>query len=96
MSQVEQQIKCRRCQQVIPATSDACPNCGASIRSTGYLLVGAALGLVLVIAAAFNLSQLWPFGLLGLFLAGTCGYLIYDKRQRMTTGEPAEAEPILE
>jgi len=83
MSGGEQEIICRRCQERIPADGENCPECGASIRSTTAPLAAVGFGLLLLIATAFDASELWFFGGIGLVLAGAGGYLLYDKRRRL-------------
>jgi len=83
MSGGEQEIVCRRCQERIPAEGENCPECGASIRSNTAPVAAVGIGVLLLIAAGFNVSELWFFGLLGLVIAGVGGYLLYDKRRRL-------------
>lgn len=83
MSTNGNRIVCRKCQESISLDNDSCPNCGASVRGTLPYVVGIVLGLVLVGAAIVNISDLLAYGVVGLFVAGSAGYLLYEKRQRV-------------
>lgn len=93
MSGDESKILCRRCDEPIRLEDESCPNCGKSIRSTTALAAGFALGLIIAAASLSNPGELAVFGVFGLALAGTTGYLIYNKRRRMTQASESEAEP---
>lgn len=84
MSETEGQIKCRRCQETISLNVGNCPHCGQSIRSDVGPMVAIVLGVLLVIGAALNISELLIFGLVGLALAALGGYVLYDKRKRIS------------
>lgn len=93
MSGDESLIVCRRCRETIRVEDEKCPNCGTSIRSTGYLVAGLGLGLVLAAASLTNLGDLAFFGAVGLVIAGVTGYLLYEKRQRMQRAAGTVDEP---
>lgn len=93
MSQGEQRIVCRRCNENIALATDSCPHCGASVRNSGLIVAVTGFGGLLAVGALFDLSQLWFFGAIGLAIAAIGGYLLYDKRRRMIeAAEQAEAE----
>lgn len=93
MSGEESKILCRRCNEPIRVEDESCPNCGKSIRSTVYLAGGLAFGLIIAVASLSNPSELGVFGVFGLAVAGTTGYLLYNKRQRKQRAAESEAEP---
>lgn len=93
MSSEESKILCRRCDEVIRVEDESCPNCGKSIRSTSSLAAGFALGLVVAAASLSNPSELAIFGVFGLAIAGTTGYLLYNKRRRERQAADSEPEP---
>lgn len=53
------------------------------------MVVVALFGAVVAGASLLNLSRLWVFGLIGLVLALTAAYLVYDKRQRIQAATEA-------
>ena len=83
MSSGNQLIACRRCDEPIQQNEGSCPHCGTTVRGTGPYLAGAAGGLVLFAASLLDFGTLYLFGILGLLLAVVCGYLLYEKRQRV-------------
>lgn len=92
MSGEESRILCRRCNEAIRVEDDSCPNCGKSIRSTTALGAGFVLGLIVAAASLSNPGELAIFGVIGLVLAGTTGYLWYNKRQRKERASESERE----
>lgn len=82
MSQQEQLISCRRCSEAISLESSNCPHCGASIRSTKYMIGAIVVGVVVFGTSLTNISDLTIFALLGLALMAIGGYFLYDKRRR--------------
>lgn len=93
MSGEESKILCRRCNEVIRVEDESCPNCGKSVRSTTALAVGLALGLIIAAASLSNPGELAVFGVFGLAIAVTTGYLLYNKRQRKQQAAGSEVEP---
>lgn len=83
MSADGNQIICRKCGQNISLDNSNCPNCGTSIRGTLPYAVGIVFGVILMGAALLNLSSLLVYGIVGLIIAVTSGYFIYEKRQRI-------------
>jgi uncharacterized membrane protein len=71
---------------------DNCPHCGKSVRNTTYLVAGGVLGLVIFVSSLFNIGELAVFGVLGLFLTASSGYLLYNKRQRIKDASEVAAE----
>ena len=92
MSEAEREIVCRQCRRVIPfAPGEGCPHCGRSMRDRlrwGFvILVGAIL-------AVFSVAGGLPaFALLGLFLMGVGGLVLWDQRQRIQQAAEQEEEP---
>lgn len=93
MSSGESKILCRRCTEPIRIEDESCPNCGKSVRSTTALAAGLVLGLIVAGASLSDPGDLAFFGVLGLAIAGTTGYLLYNKRQRRKQAAESEAEP---
>jgi ribosomal protein L37E len=93
MSGEESRILCRRCNETIRVEDESCPTCGKSIRSTTYLAAGFAFGVVVAAASLTNPGELAFFGVIGLAIAATTGYLLYNKRQRKQRASGSEAEP---
>lgn len=83
MSSSENQIVCRKCKESISQDNSSCPNCGTSIRGTVPYVIGIVFGVVLVVTALLNVDSLLAYGVLGLVIAGSCGYMLYEKRQRI-------------
>jgi uncharacterized membrane protein len=83
MSSGEQKIVCRRCNEVIPIESENCPECGASIRSNGVLISVIAIGCLVAGVSLFQPGELLLFGVVGLAVAATAGFILYNKRKRM-------------
>lgn len=83
MSHNGNKIICRQCKAEIPIDADSCPECGKETRSDTPFLIGAALGLLLAVAAVFNPGDLLAYGVLGVLVAASSGYMIYRKRQRI-------------
>lgn len=83
MSADGNRIICRKCRENISLDNSNCPNCGKSIRGTAPYALGIILGLLLAGAALFNYQDLLAYGIVGLLVAVTSGYFIYEKRQRM-------------
>lgn len=83
MSSSENQIICRKCKESISQDNSSCPNCGTGIRGNLPYIVGVVLGVVLIGTALFNLDSLLAYGVLGLLVAGSSGYMLYEKRQRI-------------
>lgn len=87
MSSNGNKILCRTCNDSISLDNSACPNCGTTLRGTIPYAVGAVLGTLLVLAAVLNVSELLVYGLLGLFIAATSGYILYERRERIAEAE---------
>lgn len=83
MSSQGQLIVCRRCNETIRQEEGSCPHCGTSIRGNIAYIAAIVFGIVLASVTIFNPSELFVFGVLGLGIAGTAGYLYYSKRQRI-------------
>jgi uncharacterized paraquat-inducible protein A len=83
MSSDGQLIVCRRCKEVIPQEEGSCPHCGTSIRGDIAYIAAIVFGLIMASVTVFSPGQLFIFGVLGLAIAGTSGYLFYNKRQRI-------------
>lgn len=83
MSSSENQIICRKCKESISQDNSSCPNCGTSLRGTLPYVVGIAFGVVLVVTALLNLDSLLAYGVVGLLMAASSGYMLYEKRQRI-------------
>lgn len=88
MSSDGNRIICRQCRESISLDNESCPNCGKSIRRTGPYVVGVVLGGILALAGVYsvispNVSGLLVYGVLGLLVAGSSAYMIYEKRQRI-------------
>lgn len=84
MSGSERRIICRRCMETIDLDLDGCPHCGAGIRGRRGYLAALVLGLVIAGATVFDIGSLWPYTLVGVLLAFGGGYLIWDRRQRIS------------
>lgn len=84
MSGTEDQIKCRRCQETISLEGENCPHCGQSIRSDVGPIGAIVLGVLLVAGAAMSISDLMIFGVVGVGIAAIGGYVLYDKRKRIS------------
>lgn len=93
MSGNESKLLCRRCEEPIRVEDESCPNCGKSVRNGTYLAAGLVLGMVLAAASLSNPAELAVFGVFGLLLSVTTGYLLYDKRQRKAQAAEAETRP---
>jgi hypothetical protein len=93
MSGNEKRIICRHCRETISVEAGNCPHCGTSIRGNLGPAAGILVGLLLVAAAALNLSELLVFGLVGLALVAVGGYILYDKRQRINEAT-SEAQAV--
>lgn len=87
MSSESQLIICRRCHEAIPTENGSCPHCGAGIRSTVAFGSAVMFGVLLIGATIFSPGTLYAFGILGLLVAASAGYLLYDKRQRIQRAE---------
>ncbi|MFC7141553.1 hypothetical protein ACFQMA_17155 [Halosimplex aquaticum] len=83
MSADGNKILCRRCRETFPIDAESCPNCGRDVRSNTPYYVGAAIGAVLVLSAVLTVGELLAYGVLGAVIAVSCGYMIYQKRQRI-------------
>jgi len=83
MSADGNKIVCRRCDETFPRDAESCPNCGKEVRSNTPYVVGAVIGLLLVVAAVVARGELIAFGVLGGIVAASCGYMIYTKRARI-------------
>lgn len=83
MSAEGQLIVCRRCNEAISLEQGSCPHCGTTIRGTVTYVVAILFGVVLAAASLFNVAELLAFGVLGVFVAATAGYMFYNKRQRI-------------
>lgn len=84
MSADGNQIICRKCQESISQDNETCPNCGTSLRGTVGYAIGIVFGGILIGAAVLNLSELLAYGVIGLVIAATSAYFIYEKRQRIS------------
>lgn len=96
MSSEESTIVCRRCNETFRVEDENCPNCGKAVRSTAYLAGGFVLGVVIAVASLFDPGQLAFFGVFGLAIAVTTGYLLYNKRNRIdqTTDSEGDVDDI--
>jgi hypothetical protein len=83
MSAGERQIVCRRCGEIVRIDTGSCPHCGADIRGRKGPIAMLAVGLIIAGGAALDFGRLWPYGLIGLFVAVGGGYLLYDRRRRI-------------
>lgn len=83
MSLSGQRIVCRNCKETISTEEGNCPHCGASIRSNWAYIAGIVFGLLLMGATVFNPGDLLFYGVIGLLIAGSAAYLLYEKRQRI-------------
>ena len=83
MSQEGSSIVCRRCGETIPLEAGSCPHCGKDIRNVTGPAVAIVLGLILVGSAVIGGSSLYFFGAIGLVMAASGGYILYDRRQRI-------------
>ncbi|MFB6119955.1 MAG: hypothetical protein ABEJ68_02425 [Halobacteriaceae archaeon] len=83
MSSDGSSIVCRRCGETIPLEAGSCPHCGKDIRNITGPAVAIVLGLILVGSAILGGSQLYVFGAVGLVMAASGGYILYDRRQRI-------------
>lgn len=95
MSSSEKQITCRGCGEAIPADSDNCHHCGTSVRGNTGAILALVVGGILFIASIANLvvngdTDLLLFGLVGLLVAAIGGYVVYEKRQRISEATGAE------
>jgi hypothetical protein len=93
----EKEIVCRRCREVFPADVDSCPQCGTSVRGNTGAIAGLVVGGLLVVFALADFAlnsatRLIPFGILGLLIAGSGYYVIYDKRQRIEQAAEASED----
>lgn len=86
MSEAEQQIVCRQCREMIPFTSGGCPHCGTSIRDRWKWVGVAVVGAILMVSALLG-GPIWSFVLLGLFMIGIGGYVLWDQYQRLQEAE---------
>lgn len=83
MSADGNKIVCRRCNETFPIDSESCPNCGKETRSNTPYIIGAVLGLLLVISAVLSAGELLAYGVLGAIVTASCAYMIYRKRSRI-------------
>jgi len=83
MSQDGSSIVCRRCGETIPLEGGSCPHCGKDIRKVTGPAVAIVLGVILVGSAILGGSALYVFGAVGLVMAASGGYILYDRRQRI-------------
>jgi hypothetical protein len=90
MSQGQREIECRRCKEIISLDAEQCPHCGTSQRGRAGPIVGIVVGILMALSSLFS-PELWFFGGVGVIVAVFCGYLLYDKRERIrAAGESAE------
>lgn len=92
------QITCRGCNESIPADTDNCPHCGTSVRGTRGAILAIVIGAVLIVASLAHVVvngevNLLPYGFLGVIAAAIGGYIIYERRQRISEATAAEADP---
>ena len=83
MSQDGSSIVCRRCGETIPLEGGSCPHCGKDIRKITGPAIAIFLGALLVGSAILGGSSLYVFGAVGLVMAASGGYILYDRRTRM-------------
>lgn len=83
MGSDSEQITCRTCKEPIYVSEDDCPHCGADLRSGLWPLAAVVFGLFLAGGSALNPGDLLAYGILGILIAATGGYLYYEKRSRM-------------
>ena len=84
MSEEGELIVCRKCKETIVMAEGTCHHCGTDVKSDLPYILGVIVGLLLVVVTPFNLDELIFFGVLGLLLAVICGYMLYEKRQRIS------------
>ncbi|MFB6218371.1 MAG: zinc ribbon domain-containing protein [Halobacteriaceae archaeon] len=89
MSSSEKQITCRGCDESIPADADNCPHCGTGVRSNTGPIIAVVFGAILFAAAIADLvlnqeTRILIYGVVGLVVAAIGGYVIYEKRQRIS------------
>lgn len=85
MGTSEHQIRCRTCNETIPADSSSCPHCGTGVRGFVPLTAVIAVGFLVGVVSLFALSELLFFGLIGFAVALGAGALLYDRQQRIQT-----------
>lgn len=95
MSDSGEMMLCRECHERISTEVENCPHCGRDTLGWGpYLAV--VVGVVIAASSATQIGNLWFFGLVGLAIAGIGGWMIWDRRQRISRategGEEAAAE----
>lgn len=83
------QIECRNCEELVPADGENCHHCGTSIRSTTGPALAILLGSAAFLATVANWilngnPDLIVYGVAMLGLAAVGGYVIYERRERMT------------
>lgn len=82
MSEVEEQIVCRQCREVIPRDSGSCPHCGTSIRDRWKWIFVIVVGVVLAVSSFLG-GPIWSFFALGLILTIIAAIVLYDQYQRL-------------
>ncbi len=83
MDTTEREIRCRQCREHVPLQSGHCPHCGAAIRSRTRSFAAIAFGAVVAAASATDPGRLWFYGAIGLALAATGAYFLYDRQRRI-------------
>lgn len=83
MSESGEMMLCRECHERISTEVDNCPHCGRDTLGWGPY-AGLVVGLVIALASTRELGNLWFFGLIGLVIAIVGGWMLWDKRQRIS------------
>jgi len=85
------QIECRNCEELVPADSENCHHCGTSVRSTTGPALAILLGSAAFLATVGNWIVnddpdliVWGVPMLGVAAVGA--YVIYERRERITSG----------
>lgn len=87
MSADRNQIICRKCRESVSLDNSNCPNCGASLRGVIPYVGGILFGIILMGATVLNIDQLLVYGVIGLIVAATSAYFLYERRQRIAEAD---------